>query len=280
MSFRTITSLVVGLLLAGYAHAQDEGAVVKKERIERDKGIFVGGGISVVAGSNAGDYSNGLNFEGGYLKRLNRVLSVGGSISYQQFNYDPAILASKPDITGSDIPSNFYYNDNFDQGFFLTLSGGNVSMLSLLGNLKLNFVPVKDNSTISFYGFAKPFISYTSVSKITGLGEVWEYDGIDWNQSVDLNGDPVILSEADGLVYDAQTAITGGIFIGPGLEINPVKPLSIFVQAAFGYTFAVDVVSTTSYSNQISKLVDTNFPIASIGFPSLNFTAGISFNID
>ena len=264
---------LAALLTAAAAQAQDEGTVVKKERIERDKGFFVGGGLSIAAGSNVGDYSTGLNFEGGFLKRINRVFSVGGSVIYQQFKYDPEVLASKPDITGSDIPSNFYYNDNFDQGFFLTLSGGDVSMISLAGNLKINFVPVKDNSTISFYAFAKPFVSFASMSRITGVGEVYVYDGTDWNPDV-------VLTEQDGLAYDAQSSTTGGIFIGPGLEINPAKSVSLFVQASFGYTFAVDVVSTRSYSNALSELIDTNFPVASVGFPSVNFSAGVSFNID
>jgi hypothetical protein len=48
--------------------AQDEGAIKKRERIERDKNIFIGGGISILGGSNLGDYSTGINFEGGYSK--------------------------------------------------------------------------------------------------------------------------------------------------------------------------------------------------------------------
>jgi hypothetical protein len=65
--------------------AQDEGTIVKRERIQRDKNIFVGGGISILGGSNSGDYSSGLNIEAGYGKRLNRVFSIGGSFSFLRF---------------------------------------------------------------------------------------------------------------------------------------------------------------------------------------------------
>src|SRR3989337_3602771 len=69
-------------------NAQDEGTIVKKARLERSKGIFIGGGPSFTLGKNIGDYSKGLNFEAGYLTRLNRVISIGPSISYISFKYD------------------------------------------------------------------------------------------------------------------------------------------------------------------------------------------------
>lgn len=256
------------------ANAQDEGAVVKKERIQKDKGIFIGGGISILGGDNLGDYSNGINFEGGYTKRLNRIVSIGGSISYLKFAYDPA-LSSKPDAS-TGITKDFYYDTNagsITEGYLLTLTGGDVSMISLAANLKFNFVPVMDNSVISVYGFAKPFISSATVSSISGVGEYYYFDtGLN-----DWQADPS--SDATG-TYESQSSITGGIFLGPGIEINPAKPVSIFVQASFGYTFPMDVVSTRSYSNDWSVLTDNKFPLYSLGFTSINFSAGISFNLD
>lgn len=273
MNFRK-TLFVIGLLAAGIAQAQDEGTVVKKERIERDKSIFVGGGISILGGDNLGDYSNGINFEGGFIKRMNRVFSLGGSISYLKFAYDPAVQNSRPDASG--IPANFYYDAAASPpyGYFVTITGGDVSIFSLSANLKLNFVPVKDNSVFSIYAFAKPFIASTTVSAATGYGEYWEYDAIadDWfdDPSQDVEG-----------TNDSKSTLTGGIFIGPGIEINPAKPISIFLQASFGYTFPMEVVSSKSYSQDLNSwLNDANFPYASLGFTSINFAAGISFNID
>ena len=273
MRFSRIAALIIASLAFTQLQAQDEGAVVKKERIERDKGIFFGGGVSIAAGSNLGDYSTGINFEGGFNKRVNRVFSIGASVSYLSFKYDPAVQTSRPSSGG--IPPDFYYDDQSipPYGYFATLSGGDVSILSLAANLKFNFVPVKDNSTISVYAFAKPFIASASIGAVSGYGEYWEYDAI----ADDWFADPT--QDVDG-VNDAKTSITGGIFIGPGIEINPAKPVSFFVQAAFGYTFALDLVSTKSYTNDLNSWNEPNFPLASVGFPSINFAAGISFNID
>lgn len=257
--------------------AQDEGAVVKKERIERDKGIFVGGGVSIASGSNLGDYSTGINFEGGYIKRLNRVLSIGGSISYLSFKYDPGVLNNKPDVNGTGLPQNFYYDTQasiIDNGYLLTLSGGDVSIISLAANIKFNFVPVKDNSVVSVYGFVKPFIASATVSAISGYGEYYYFDtGLnDW--TTDTSGD---LSGA----YNSKTSITGGIYLGPGIEINPAKPISFFAQASFGYTFPLEIVSTRSYGNDYNiDLASNDFPLKSLGFTSINFSAGVSFNLD
>ena len=50
------------LLLSAYAvTAQDEGVITKRERIDRSKGIFIGGGGSFTLGENIGDYSVGFN---------------------------------------------------------------------------------------------------------------------------------------------------------------------------------------------------------------------------
>jgi hypothetical protein len=284
MPYRKIIALVIGGLLAGHAQAQDEGAVVKKERIERDNGIFVGGGLSILGGDNLGDYSNGLNFEAGYVKRLNRVVSIGGSVSYLKFAYDPEVTA------GSEGISNIYLDPSFNYGYSLALTGGDVSIISVAANLKFNFVPVKDNSVLSVYAFAKPFIATTSVSTLSGYATYYYYDaGID-----DYVPDPVGANSpyppydaniGNGdvtLTYpEGKSVITGGVFLGPGIELNPAKPISIFLQASFGYTFPLTVVSTKSYSNDVSVLLDPNdFPFQSLGFTSINFSAGISFNLD
>lgn len=267
----TFTLLVLSVSLA---IAQDEGSVIKRERIDRDKSIFVGAGISIVGGANFGDYSNGLNFEAGYTKRLNRVFSIGGSISYLKFDYDPSIIERTP--AGKDIPNYIYYDktitnlNNVNDIWLLSLSGGNVSMISVAANFKLNFVPVKDNSVISVYGFAKPFASMAKVSKATGILEYNFWDGTDW--AADTDGD------LTGEYEDSN--FTGGLFIGPGIEFFPAKKVSAFLQASFGYTFPIKVISTRSYGNDINTDVVGDFPLRSDSFTSINFAGGISFNLD
>ncbi|MBI3220379.1 MAG: hypothetical protein HYZ44_12775 [Bacteroidetes bacterium] len=271
---KIIYSLFVLITSVSIVLAQDEGSVVKRERIDRDKSIFVGAGISVVGGSNFGDYSNGINFEAGYTKRLNRVLSIGGSLSYLKFAYDPSILEQTPN--GKDIPNYVYYDktitdlNNVNEIWLLSITGGDVSMISLAGTIKLNFVPVKDNSIVSVYGYAKPFVSMANVSKATGRLEYYYYASNDW--FADTDGD--LAGEYE------DNSFSGGIFLGPGIEFFPAKKVSFFAQASFGYTFPIKVISTRSYGNDINKDVVDDFPLKASSFTSINFAAGISFNLD
>lgn len=258
------------------AIAQDEGTIVKRERIQRDKNLFLGGGVSILGGSNLGDYSTGLNFEGGYSKRLNRVISIGGSISYLNFKYDPT-FSTKPPAPGQN-PGNWYFGTSVITGglvgFYLNLNGGNVSLLSLSGSIKVNLIPIKDNSVVSIYGFAKPFVSMANLSSFTGSVEFYDYVGNNWVRNQGNDGSDT---------FESKSSVSGGIFVGPGIEFFPTKPVSLFLQASFGYTFPIDVVSTRSFPNDLATIqnADVNgYPFKSLGFTSINFAAGILFNLD
>jgi hypothetical protein len=274
--------LFISIINISIGIAQDEGSVVKRERIDRDKSIFVGGGVSTVLGNNFGDYSTGINFEGGYLKRLNRIVSIGGSISYLKFKFDPNILKGDPNKGGGFVP-NFYYNQIADDGYLLNLTGGDITMISAAFNIKVNFVPVKDNSTISIYAFAKPFISNSTRTEVSGLGEYYYYDNIADDYLNNPNSNEVWGKDQYSILGE-KSNITGGVFIGPGIEIFPAKKVSVFLQASFGYTFPVNIVSTKSYGNynglEQRDYNDPNFPMTDLSFTSINFAGGISFNLD
>lgn len=273
--FILITSISIGF-------AQDEGSVVKRERIDRDKSIFVGGGVSSVLGNNFGDYTAGINFEAGYSKRLNRILSIGGSVSYLKFKFDPNVLKGDPNKGGGFVP-NFYYNQTADDGYLLNLNGGDLTMISAAFNIKVNFVPVKDDSKISIYAFAKPFISSSNRTEVSGLGEYYYYDTNADDYLNDASSNEVWGKDLFPILGD-KSNITGGIFIGPGIELFPAKSVSVFFQASFGYTFPVNIVSTKSYGNyngtEVRDYNDPNFPMKDLSFTSINLAGGISFNLD
>lgn len=284
---KQIGFLILLAMCASAAFAQDEGAVVTRERIQRNKGIFIGGGVSSVLRNNFGDYSTGINFEGGYLVRLNRVFSIGGSISYLSFKYDPNVGNKVNNNTG--FPNNFYYDTqaaSIDWGRLLTLNGGDLSVVSLALNLKFNFIPVKDDSKISFYGFAKPFIANSRRSEVTGVGVGYVNDPtngwqVDTNNTYWTTTNDSWTKDDGYPVLASQSKITGGIVLGPGIEINPAKKLSIFLQAGFGYTFPINIVSTKSYGNDYTNdYLNNDFPMKDLGFTSINFSGGISFNLD
>ena len=133
--------------------AQDEGTIVKRERIERDKGIYLLLGPSFTLGKNIGDYSVGFNLEAGFTKRLNRILSVGPSLSFVQFDYDPTVTeaGNKNTFIGGPFTDN---TGTYYEGLYIDFTGGDISLTSLAVNLKLNAVPIKDNTKFSFYVFA------------------------------------------------------------------------------------------------------------------------------
>ncbi len=256
--------------------AQDEGTIVKKERIDRSQGFFFGLGPSFTLGKNIGDYSVGFNFEAGFQKRLNRVLSIGPSISYLSFKYDPEATDG---TTGAFIQYIDDVNDPYYwEGYTIELTGGDLSLISLALNLKLNFVPIKDDSKISVYGFAKPFLSFVSRTEVSGNSyylKTTDPDGLaDW----EVFNDNIPWGADDYPILASDTEFTGGIFIGPGVEFSPAKKVSVFVQAAFGYTFPITFVSTGSYDETFESYFNEEFPMTKEGFPSVNIQVGMSFN--
>jgi hypothetical protein len=298
------------ILISLSLYAQEEGTAVAQARFARSKSIYISGGPSLTFGKNIGDYSKGLNFEGGFMKRLNKVLSIGPSISYIKFNYDPEVTntdrgayVGEGDVFltyqssfGTTLNEKYGLNENYTYGYVLNLEGGDITLASLSFNIKLNFIPVSDDSKISIYGFAKPFITSSKRAAVNGSGTRYLYETYeDLGGTVDELDDLIYYNQGDGEWYadgyveewgpdsfpalKEESSITGGIFIGPGVEIMPAKAVSIFAQAAFGYTFPVSIVSTESYGSTVDDdYLAEEFPIVKKGFPSLNIQFGFSFN--
>jgi hypothetical protein len=316
--------LIAIVLVPAFVNAQDEGNITKKERIGRSSNIFVSAGPSFNFGKNIGDYGTGINIEVGYAKRVNRLLSIGPSISYITFKYKPEDASiengnayygtglidtdwygsyfsnwdEKYNLTGNGISS------SYDYGYELTLNGGDISLLSLACNVKLNLVPVKDTSPISVYLFVKPFITRSTRKAVTGQGVFYVFEAYeDFNggaqgtppANADNEFDDILHYATDDdtwyatgytedwgpegfPVLEEKSVITGGVFLGPGLEFMPAKSISVFLQPAIGYTFPLTFVSTKSYSNTSSDYVSEEFPIVKKGFTSLNVQLGISYN--
>ena len=162
-----------------------------------------------------------------------------------------------------DLPANTAY----DYAYVLTLEGGDLSLISLALNLKFNFIPITDDTKFSVYGFAKPFIAFANRGEVTGSGRRWVWEAYEDRRNTTTETDDLLYPDQndskwydDGFIDDwtvedgypaleKESSVTGGIFIGPGIEFVPARPVSIYVQAAFGYTFPVSYVSTKSYDN-------------------------------
>ena len=291
---KKIYLLIFFSVLLTIAKAQDEGTIVKKERLERNKGIFIGGGPSFTLGKNIGDYSKGINVEAGFVKRLNRVISIGPSVSYINFKYDPK-------KTG--INNVFFGEQEYDQnddiytpGLYVDFKGGDLTLMSVAFNVKVNFIPVTDNSKVSVYGFVKPFITMAKRKEVKGEATIFalydsNYDGTYQDSEIEdavanavvlpwEAGDPTWqeygVTISDDLKEDSK--ITGGVFIGPGIEFLPAQNVSFYAQAAFGYTFPVSFVSTKKYEGGDINTIDEKYPVTKEGFPSINVQVGLTFN--
>ena len=256
-------------LLSSIVFAQIETQAVAQDRLKYDKFIYIGGGGSFPFGSNIGDYSIGANLQAGFGKRLNKVISIGGGIEFTAFLYDPEV-SSNPE-QGNDI----FFNDTFDEAYVVTLEGGDLSLISLSFDLKFNLIPVYDNTKISVYGFARPFLTFATKTEVSGAADyyIYNYDVEDW-EYIDF----VEWGADDYPVLAEESTVTGGIFIGPGIEFLPSKKVSIYAQASFGYTFPIPFVSTSAYPPSFDGYFDENFPIVKEGFPSLNIQLGVNIN--
>jgi hypothetical protein len=305
---KKIICLAGCLLLSAYMlHAQDEGVIKKKERIDRSKGIFLSIGGFAPFGKNIGDYTSGSSFELGFQKRLNRILSIGPSVSYSKFKYDPEVTtASRDAFYGEgDIDTDWYnsayssWNEKYDLdedyefAYVLALEGGDLTLASLAVNLKINFIPITDKKIFSVYGFAKPFIALAKREAVSGSGTRWIWENYEDKKGTANESDDILYYNpgqwyADGFVdkwdekafpvLEEESSVTGGIFIGPGVEFVPAKVVSAFLQISFGYTFPVSYVSTKSYDNTYASYINKEFPIVKKGFPSIGLQLGASFN--
>jgi len=276
---RFLSLLIVAFVLPSIVIAQDEGTVEVKSRFERSNTIYVSLGPAFTLGKNLGDYSTGLTFEAGYLKRANRILSWGPSLSYLGFAYDDT----------KTYP--YYYDVAYDVGHELYQTGGDVNLLSLGLNLKLNFIPVSDATRFSIYGIANPFVSYISRSEVNQTIDYYfddDEDGYytDYWGTEEFSGD-----EFDAL--KAESKFSGGVHLGFGVELNPAKRVSVFLNVTYSYTLPISYVATESYLKDEDAYVDAGgtvyydteatlsddqFPIVEKGFSAVSAKVGLAFN--
>ncbi len=99
-----------------------------------------------------------------------------------QFKYDPTVTEENAAYVGFGDPNGWvpYYGieEYSTAGYYLTLEGGDINMTTIAANIKVNFIPVMDESRFSFYGFAKPFVAFSTRKAVSGTGEpayVWGY---------------------------------------------------------------------------------------------------------
>jgi hypothetical protein len=280
---RLLLGTIFTSLAFSWCSAQDEGQAVAQARITRSKGLYAAGGPALILGKNLGDYLDGFGMEGGFLKRLNKVLSVGPSLSYLSFKYDafktyPYYWYRDPS-TGTEIVMEYYQ------------TGGDIRLISMGCDFKVNFVPVGDHTTVSIFGIARPFFSSVARDDFSARADFYG----------DLDGDKLFTDKVQSTNFTAKeieqlasdSKLSGGVNLGFGAELFPSKQMSLFLQASFCYTLPIRYAATESflspsfifkdsagvtYYDFNKTLLAPDFPIVNKGFSSLNVRAGMIYN--
>jgi len=304
MNLRLLITLGLLFMFSQTLHGQEEGAAVARSRFDRPNTLSIAGGLSRVFNKNVGDYSKGLNFEVSYLRRLNKLVSIGAFVSRSSFNYDPSKSPTSPadkdlykgvdldvrvESSGTTTYKQLYaIADDYEflQGFQLQLEGGNVSLTTIGMNIKVNLIPVSENIPVSVYVLTRPFVAISQRDDVSGSGRMFLYEAKVLNNVFSTTNDgkwyPTRYVEdwgPDGYpALKGVTTLTGGLQVGPGIEVNPSGKLSFHLQALLGYTLPVSFVSTQSYPMTIGSYTNEKFPIVRNGFPAVNLQAGIAYN--
>jgi hypothetical protein len=263
--------------------AQDEGEILKKERISNSRSFWFSGGPSFRFGNNKSDYSRGFTLEAGFLKQFNRILSIGPALSFSKFNYDESISDSFGDTEADG--NNIFYDDDPDGDPYLVkvvyLEGGDLTFFSLGCNMKVNFISREGDKGFSVYGIAKPFLLICARSEVSATVEPW------WRGSVSPPDDPsdwtyggppdeFLSSETPGLErWASDTEFSGGINLGLGGEYILSSGVSFFVNSIIGLTLPVTHINTGEFINTTSKgYYHPDYPFVKKGFTSLNILVG------
>ncbi|HRG79206.1 MAG TPA: hypothetical protein PL167_06330 [Cyclobacteriaceae bacterium] len=277
-----ILSLVFIALCLQASWAQEEGTLTKKERIVNGKSIYLLAGPSFRF-NNKSDYSGGLNLEAGFLKRLNRITSVGASLNYSKFNFDQSLSNSFENADA--IGNNAFLEDGGYEVYVVYMEGGNLNFLSVGLDFKLEFIPFSEERKISAYGLIKPFILVSKRSNVSASTELWysntnpfilPYDPDNWS-----GGDPYenLSSDTPGLErWAADTEFSGGLGLGAGFDYSIKSNIKIFMQSTLKFTLPITHIKTNSFPpSRNDGYYHPDYPFVKEGFSTINLSVGVSY---
>lgn len=272
-------SLVIYILIFSHpGFSQDEGILVKKARISKEKIFYFGGGPSFKFGNNTGDYSLGFNFEAGFLKRANRILSIGPYISYLKFDYDEAISNSFGDPKASG--NNVFIEDGGYEVRVVRLEGGHLRFISIGCNVKVNFIPLDEGKKFSVYGIAKPFLLLSKRTEVTATSEQWWTNNVPPDPPANWTfGQLLGVETSRKEKWNADTKFSGGMNLGVGVEYVLPSGIAFFLQSSIGFTLPVTYINTSEYPASIAKGYNhPDYPFVKKGFTSLSMLIGVTYN--
>jgi hypothetical protein len=282
-------SIILSCLLIALSYSaawsQEEGTLIKKERIAKGKCFYLLGGPSFRF-NNTSDYSGGLNLEAGFLKRLNRITSVGASLNYSKFNFDQWLSNSFENADA--IGNNAFLETGGYEVYVVYMEGGDLNFLSVGLDFKFEFIPFSEGRKLSAFGLIKPFFLVSSRSAVSASTEI-AYPAIvpyklpynsDANNSWDV-GDPFENINADTPGYErwaADTEISGGVAFGVGLDYSIKSNIKIFMQSTLKFTLPITHIKTNAFpASRDGGYDNPEYPFVKEGFSTLNLSVGVSY---
>lgn len=280
-----IASCVLIAVYSSVAWSQEEGTLTKKERITKGKSFYLLGGPSFRF-NNKSDYSGGLNLEAGFLKRLNRITSVGASIAYSKFNFDQSLSNSFENADA--IGNNAFLEVGGYEVYVVYMEGGNLNLFSVGLDFKIEFIPFNEERKLSAFGLFKPFLLVSSRSAVSALTELHFPDivpyKLPYNSDPNNNwsaGDPFENLNEDTPGYEhwaADTEISGGVGLGVGLDYSLKSNVKIFMQSTLKFTLPITHIKTNSFpATRDGGYNNPEYPFVKEGFSTINLAVGISY---
>jgi len=280
MKVTRLTTLLL-LVLIGQLKGQDEAVIAVKARLAKSSSFHFNLGAATSLGQN--NYKGGTLVGLGYQKRINRIISAGGSISYAAYRTDYVdFMTGKyyDSVWTNTQPNNFYYTASQEQYLLVNLSGGDLKQLSVSALVKLNFVPIMSNTIASFYGVVAPSLVVSMLDRIESNINFFDHPTInEYNQ----------VNNSSFETSSAQSTVTGGVALSFGVEFFPTNLFSFYIQTGLGYSFPVPFIDTSLYQTRVLEQEDYNpfddyplpkdFPLSTDkGFTALNFQLGLTYN--
>jgi hypothetical protein len=251
------------LLISGFTSlAQDEGALIKKARVvSKANTVYFTLGPSL---QFSGDYGGGLYAAAGFIKRSNRIVSMGPSFSFTKSDYD------------NKLSNEYFVEEGGYEIRKLKLQGGDLKLSSIGLDIKFDFIPSERVKKFSAYFIAKPFLLISNRSKVTGTNQpyfrndIFDTDTNSWEES-DI---PVEISNEK---WNAKTEVTGGLSAGVGVAWNLTSGVSLFAQSLSGFTLPMTYINTNAFPSNLDGYKEPNYPFVKKSFVSLNISLGVSY---
>lgn len=254
--------------------AQDEGPITKKARVvSKANTVYFTLGPSFRFAGNSSDYSGGVHAAAGYLKRYNRIVSIGAFVSFTKFDYDNSLI------------NKYFIEENGYEIRQVQMQGGDLKLSSLGAEFRIDFIPTERVKKISLYGIVKPFILIAKRTDVNIHGITYQNNlapdepgrdnPINWYPTGDEED---LSSSTTGFSrLGANTEFSGGIYTGVGGAYVLPSGLGFSFQSTVGSILPITHIDTHSFTPTLASYNNANFPFAKKSFASLVLSIGLSY---